>query len=213
MWNIRPLFQNGPVTPVRGPVRSGAPVPSEVTDSKPVASVSQPTMPRDRFVAGDASVAETLAETCRDALHRVENAGDWQQAEREGRAALTRMMLKDPNPFARAALDMTDFIGDARLGAPFLAEVLSRPQALDPGASPRVRLEEMARLGLSVLDQVEDPHAALMAGSVALSAMRQWRPRDPVLQFAEEAVSDGSLETREARAALGEAFRQIRMRD
>ncbi len=213
MWNIRPLFQNGPVTPVRGPVRPGAPAASESRDSQPAASTPQPTMPRDRFVAGETSVAETLAETCREALHRVENAGDWQQAEREGRAALTRLMLKDPNPFARAALDMADFIGDPRLGAPFLAEVLSRPQALDPGASPRVRLEEMARLGLSVLDQVEDPHAALMSGSVALSAMRQWRPRDPVLQFAEEAVSHGGLEPREARPALAEAFRQIQMRD
>ena len=121
-------------------------------------------------------------------------------------------MLKEPNPFARAALDMADFIGDPRMGAPFLAEVLSRPQALDPAAAPRVRLDEMARLGLSVLDQVEDSPSALMAGSVALSAMRQMRPRDPVLQFAEESIGEGHLEPREARAALQEAFRQVQLR-
>jgi|GEM_PF-4001148 len=210
MWNIRPLFQNGPVTPVRGPVRSGAPEPAEPKESL-VASTAA--TPRDRFVAGESAGSGSLAQTCREALHRVENAGDWQQAEREGRAALTRLMLKEPNPFARAALDMADFIGDPRLGAPFLAEVLSRPQALDPGATPRVRLDEMARLGLSVLDQVEEPGSALMAGSVALSAMRQWRPRDPALQFAEESIGDAHLGPAEARAALAEAFRHVQQRD
>jgi hypothetical protein len=210
MWNIRPLFQNGPVTPVRGAVRPGAPASAEPKDA-PAASTAA--TPRDRFVPGESAGSGSLAETCLEALHRVENAGDWQQAEREGRAALTRLMLKEPNPFARAALDMADFIGDPRLGAPFLAEVLSRPQALDPGATPRVRLDEMARLGLSVLDQVEEPGAALMAGSVALSAMRQWRPRDPALQFAEESLGEGHLDPAEARVALAEAFRHVQQRD
>ena len=179
----------------------------------PASEDAHPLASRDRFLAGESAGPASLADTCREALGRIEKAGDWSQSEREGRAALTRLMLKEPNPVARAVLDMVDFIGDPRLGAPVIAEVLTRPQALDPGATVRVRMEEMAHLGVLVLDQVENPHDALMAGSVALSAMRQWRSRDPVLQYAEEALGGGSIGPSEAIQSLRDAFQQVRLRD